>query len=153
MIVGRAMIAPMQCHYCANTGGELIWRNALLRVVLAAEPGYPCLIRVIANSHVAELTDLSVAERTAMFAALCAVEAAVRRTLHPLKMNLASLGNMVPHLHWHVVARFADDRHFPNAIWAAPTAVDGGERRAAALHGRQAELTAAIMAALDALQA
>jgi diadenosine tetraphosphate (Ap4A) HIT family hydrolase len=49
-----------------------------------------------------------------------AVEAAVRETMRPDKMNLASLGNMTPHVHWHVVPRFHDDRHFPNPIWAAP---------------------------------
>jgi diadenosine tetraphosphate (Ap4A) HIT family hydrolase len=32
-------------------------------------------------------------------------------------VNLASLGNVVPHLHWHVIARFADDKHFPQPIW------------------------------------
>jgi len=35
------------------------------------------------------------------------------------KMNLASLGNQTPHVHWHVVPRFRDDRHFPGPIWAA----------------------------------
>ena len=49
-----------------------------------------------------------------------AVEAAVRDTMQPHKMNLASLGNMTPHVHWHVVPRFRDDRHFPGPIWAAP---------------------------------
>jgi diadenosine tetraphosphate (Ap4A) HIT family hydrolase len=34
-------------------------------------------------------------------------------------VNLASLGNITPHLHWHVIPRFADDPHFPNPIWAA----------------------------------
>jgi diadenosine tetraphosphate (Ap4A) HIT family hydrolase len=37
--------------------------------------------------------------------------------LQPAKVNLAALGNVVPHLHWHVVARFAWDSHFPQPIW------------------------------------
>jgi len=45
----------------------------------------------------------------------------LRQALGPSKINLASLGNMVPHLHWHVIARFDWDSHFPNPIW--------GERR------------------------
>ena len=40
--------------------------------------------------------------------------------VNPDKINLASLGNMVPHLHWHVIPRFRDDRHFPEPIWGAP---------------------------------
>jgi diadenosine tetraphosphate (Ap4A) HIT family hydrolase len=47
------------------------------------------------------------------------VERLVIRYLQPQKINLASLGNMVPHLHWHVVARFDWDSHFPSPIWAA----------------------------------
>ena len=49
-----------------------------------------------------------------------AVEQALRKLMQPAKTNLASLGNMVAHLHWHVVARFADDRHFPGPIWSEP---------------------------------
>jgi diadenosine tetraphosphate (Ap4A) HIT family hydrolase len=49
-----------------------------------------------------------------------AVEAALRGLMRPDKINLASLGNLVPHLHWHVIPRFGDDPHFPAPIWAAP---------------------------------
>ena len=40
------------------------------------------------------------------------------RTCRPDKVNLAALGNAVPHLHWHIVARFAWDSHFPASVWA-----------------------------------
>jgi diadenosine tetraphosphate (Ap4A) HIT family hydrolase len=46
-----------------------------------------------------------------------AVESALRARLTPTKMNLAALGNATPHLHWHVVPRFADDTHFPQPVW------------------------------------
>jgi len=49
-----------------------------------------------------------------------AAEAALRRVTQPDKINLASFGNMVPHLHWHVIPRYAGDRHFPNSIWGEP---------------------------------
>ena len=42
----------------------------------------------------------------------------MRQVLNPTKINLASLGNMTPHLHWHVIPRFADDVNFPNPVWA-----------------------------------
>jgi diadenosine tetraphosphate (Ap4A) HIT family hydrolase len=47
------------------------------------------------------------------------VEQAVRETMQPDKVNLASFGNVVPHLHWHVIPRFRDDRHFPQPVWGA----------------------------------
>ncbi len=43
----------------------------------------------------------------------------MRELLEPEKINLASFGNMVPHLHWHVIPRFADDPHFPNSVFGA----------------------------------
>lgn len=50
--------------------------------------------------------------------AVYAVERAIRRILVPAKVNLASLGNQVPHVHWHVIPRFSNDAHFPLPIWA-----------------------------------
>jgi len=47
------------------------------------------------------------------------VEAVLRELLAPEKINLASFGNVVPHLHWHVIPRFSDDPHFPNSVWSA----------------------------------
>ncbi len=46
------------------------------------------------------------------------VEDAVRDVMQPDKVNLASLGNKTPHMHWHVIPRFKRDRTFPDAIWA-----------------------------------
>ena len=46
------------------------------------------------------------------------VERCVRQVMQPDKINLASLGNMVPHLHWHVIPRYADDAHFPDSVWS-----------------------------------
>jgi diadenosine tetraphosphate (Ap4A) HIT family hydrolase len=51
---------------------------------------------------------------------LAILERCLRQHVSPDKINLASLGNQVPHLHWHVIARFAWDSHFPAPVWAAP---------------------------------
>ena len=112
----------MACELCEGDGGELIWRDEQCRVVCVQEPGYPGFCRVIWNAHVAEMTDLDGSERTRLMRVVFAVEAGLRALLRPEKINLASLGNLVPHLHWHVIPRYRDDRHFPNAIWA-----DGAE--------------------------
>jgi diadenosine tetraphosphate (Ap4A) HIT family hydrolase len=77
------------------------------------------MCRVIWDRHVKEMTELAPAERERIMRVVFATEQALIATVQPDKVNLASLGNQVPHLHWHVVARFRDDPHFPGAIWGA----------------------------------
>jgi diadenosine tetraphosphate (Ap4A) HIT family hydrolase len=110
----------LTCEFCASPGGPVLWQNDLCRVVRVDEPDYPGFCRVILNRHAVEMTDLLPAERDALMHVVYAVEAAIRETLGADKMNLASLGNMTPHVHWHVVPRFTNDRHYPGPIWAAP---------------------------------
>lgn len=131
----------MSCELCDADGGVVLWRDDLCRAVRPAVDGYPGFLRVIVNRHAKELTDL--AERDRLMRVVFACEAALRQLYRPDKINLASLGNVVPHVHWHVIARFADDAHFPDAIWAAP-------RRQAAPRPAVADeaLARAIMAAL-----
>lgn len=109
----------MNCELCTNDGGELIVKTDKLRVVLIDDANYPGFCRVIWNAHVKEMTDLVIADRSALMQAVCKVEQAIRDVMQPHKINLASLGNMVPHLHWHVIPRYLDDAHFPNPVWAA----------------------------------
>jgi diadenosine tetraphosphate (Ap4A) HIT family hydrolase len=107
------------CVFCDEEGGRQLWRDARCRVVLTDEP-FAGFCRVIWNAHVREMTDLSAVDREHCMRVCFAVESALRARLAPLKMNLASLGNQVPHLHWHVIPRFADDSHFPGPVWSSP---------------------------------
>ncbi len=108
------------CELCITPGGELLWRDDFCRVVLIDDVDYPGFCRVILNAHVKEMSDLSEARQTQLMRAVFATESALRETLKPDKINLASLGNMTPHLHWHVIPRFTGDRHFPHPIWSTP---------------------------------
>jgi diadenosine tetraphosphate (Ap4A) HIT family hydrolase len=87
-------------------------------VVIADEP-FAGFCRVVWNEHVREVTDLVPADRAHLLRVVFAVEEALRSLLSPDKMNLASLGNLTPHVHWHVIPRFADDSHFPQTVWGA----------------------------------
>ncbi|MFZ5549924.1 MAG: HIT family protein [Pseudomonadota bacterium] len=94
-------------------------RDSRLRVLRVLDaPDFPAFYRVVWQGHVAELSDLADADRAHCMAAVTAVERVLRGALAPTKINLAALGNMVPHLHWHVIARFDWDSHFPQPIWA-----------------------------------
>ena len=108
----------MSCVLCDTDGGELVWRGDKLRVIRANEAGFPAFYRVIWNAHAAEFSDLSASERQHCMAAVALVEQQLREQLQPAKINLAALGNRVSHLHWHVIARFGWDSHFPDAVWA-----------------------------------
>jgi len=80
---------------------------------------YPGFCRVIWRSHIGEMSDLAGPDRRHLMALVFATESALRRLYAPEKINLASLGNLVPHLHWHVIPRFRDDPNFPAPIWSA----------------------------------
>lgn len=107
------------CPLCDTPGGEVLWQDDFCRVVLANEPDYPGFLRVILNAHAKEMTDLARGDQQALLQVVLTAESALREVIAPDKVNLASLGNVVPHLHWHVVPRFADDPHFPNPVWGA----------------------------------
>jgi diadenosine tetraphosphate (Ap4A) HIT family hydrolase len=106
------------CEFCSRPCGEIVWRDSRLRVVAVDEPGYPGFCRVVWNAHVREMTDLAPDDRAHLMRVVFAVESAVRALMAPEKVNLASLGNLVSHLHWHVIPRFRDDPHFPQPVWA-----------------------------------
>lgn len=109
------------CPICASDGGALIVRTPSWRIIRVTDTSaFPAFYRVIWNAHVAELSDLTPAERAECLDTVVAVERLLRERLTPTKINLAALGNVVPHLHWHVVARFDWDSHFPQPLWAAP---------------------------------
>lgn len=108
----------MRCELCEQTGGELVWQDALVRVVLVDDPLYPGFCRVILQRHVAEMSDLAPAEQQRIMAVVFSVERVLRAVLRPDKINLASLGNMTPHVHWHVIPRYREDAHFPHPVWA-----------------------------------
>lgn len=119
--------AGKPCDLCALLAGfdagtgldALVWRDDRVAVVLVEEAGYPGFCRVVWHAHVKEMSDLGAAERGRVMDVVQQVELAQRAVLQPEKINLASFGNMTPHVHWHVIPRFVDDAHFPNPTWAA----------------------------------
>ena len=135
------------CPLCRQDGGALLWRGDRLRVIEVDDADYPGFTRVVWNAHVPEMTALAESDRERVMRAVYAVEQAQRDVLNPDKINLAALGNMVPHLHWHVIPRWRGDRHFPDAIWAAPRVA--ADAQGAAWHAYQARVRALLPAYRD----
>ena len=108
----------MTCSLCIPSPHAIrLWEDDFCRVVLLHDADYPAYCRVELLAHVKEMTDLAPNERARMMKTVFAVETAMRAVIQPDKINLASLGNKTPHLHWHIIPRFADDKHFPNSHW------------------------------------
>ena len=136
------------CVLCEGIGGRLVFEAPAFRVIHAEELGFPGFYRVIWRAHAAEFSDLSTADRAVCMEAVATVEQCLRNHLTSTKINLAALGNMVPHLHWHVIARYEWDTHFPAPVWAAAQR-DRDADREAAVAGQLAAAEAAMIAALS----
>ncbi|MGJ7614582.1 MULTISPECIES: HIT family protein [unclassified Variovorax] len=132
------------CVLCEGPGGRLVFESVKLRVIHADEAGFPAFYRVVWRDHAPEFSDLDAADRTLCMEAVAVVEQCLREHLAPAKMNIAALGNVVAHLHWHVIARFADDSHFPGSVWA-PAQRDRNAAREAAITERLPAAEAAMI--------
>ena len=144
------------CPLCSAAGGVLVAQTSHYRLIRADDASHPIFYRLIWQSHVAEFSDLSVPERLLCMEAVATVEQVLRQQLppdlRPTKINLASLGNVVPHLHWHIIARYDWDNHYPDPVWAtARRAPDAQQLQA--LQAQLPALDAALQAALAALAA
>jgi diadenosine tetraphosphate (Ap4A) HIT family hydrolase len=113
----------MTCPLCKSnihgqpTPHDILWQDSFCRVVLLNDADYPAYCRVELIQHIKEMTDLTPADRARTMKVVFAVETAIREVIKPDKINLASLGNKTPHMHWHVIPRFENDKHFPNSHW------------------------------------
>lgn len=137
-------VASPGCVLCQSAGGILVWQDADWRVIRAEEADFPAFYRVVLRRHVAEFSELAVTERQRCMALVVAVEQVLIDLLRPTKLNLAALGNLVPHLHWHVIARFDWDSHFPQPVW--------GERQRCVEPGAVERLAVTLTALDDAVR-
>ncbi|UVW29166.1 HIT family protein [Massilia sp. H6] len=106
------------CELC-ELAAPVAWSGPKFSVIIVDDASYPGFCRIIWREHVREMSDLEQQDRLLLNEAVYQLELAVREVMQPLKVNVASLGNVVPHLHWHVIPRYADDAHFPAPVWAA----------------------------------
>jgi diadenosine tetraphosphate (Ap4A) HIT family hydrolase len=137
------------CDLCASAGGVLLWHDRDWRVNPVADHAQPPFYRVVCQRHVRLFSQRDTAQRQRCLELVARGSLGLRDRLAPTKINLAALGNMVPHLHWHVIARFDWDSHFPNPVWGAKlrdASPAASERLAIPLE----QLDAAVVSALSA---
>jgi diadenosine tetraphosphate (Ap4A) HIT family hydrolase len=112
-------VKPIDCPLCQVDKTSLLYWHPRWRVIDAQDPLFPVFTRVIWHAHVKEMSQLSRIEREELMSVVFEVESVMRAQLAPDKINLASLGNQVPHVHWHVIGRWRDDASFPDSVWTS----------------------------------
>ena len=109
---------------------------ALCEVRLMDDANHPWLVLVPRVAGMVEIIDLAPAQRTQLASEIDAACRALKALFAPDKLNIAALGNAVPQLHVHVIARFTTDDAWPNPVWGR------GERVTYAQAQREARIEA-----------
>jgi len=92
-----------------------IYENSYIRVEVE-ESEIPWL-KVFAKAERREFSDCSIDEKNAIFTAIDVIEKEMLAYYKPTKINIASFGNYLPQVHWHVMSRFSEDSYFPEPMW------------------------------------
>lgn len=109
-------------HPTLQADTVLLGELPLCTTLLMNNRDYPWLILVPRRIGMRELHELAVEDQQQLLDESARVAALMQGLFHPDKLNVAALGNVVPQLHWHIVARFATDPVWPDPVWGA-----GGE--------------------------
>jgi diadenosine tetraphosphate (Ap4A) HIT family hydrolase len=101
----------------ADTAEILCWPLSLVLLMNARQ--WPWLILVPRRQGLREIHDLASADRVQLVEEIARAGRCLDRLFKPTKINVGALGNLVPQLHVHVVARSADDPVWPRPVWGA----------------------------------
>lgn len=101
----------------------------LCRVLLMNNSNYPWLILVPRREGVREIFELTEADQQQLLRESSQVSQALVKLVNPDKINIAALGNMVPQLHIHHIARFRNDPAWPAPVWGHSEAAPYSAKR------------------------
>ena len=108
------------CELCLTATLPILWQNNRFRVILVNNQNIKGYLRLELIEHVKEIHHLTPAIQSEMYKIMNIIENIVTDVYSPDKINLASLGNKTPHIHWHIIPRFTNDNFFPQSIWSEP---------------------------------
>jgi diadenosine tetraphosphate (Ap4A) HIT family hydrolase len=117
-------MATPDCPFCARLaqlhelpGDEVVWQFAHSVALLGQWQYYRGYCVLVSRRHATELSQLADPERRAFLDEMCLLARAIEECFRPHKMNYELLGNQVPHLHWHLFPRYADDPDRLGPVW------------------------------------
>jgi len=97
---------------------QIIWQNKNFKI-LRHDSNLPW-VKLFTKNPYKELSHIPKDLKVEMFDIIEKIELALIEVYNPDKINIASFGNMLPHMHWHIIARFTNDPYFPNTTWQEP---------------------------------
>ncbi len=106
-----------ELHPTLAADSVILGELPLSLVLLARDRQYPWLILVPRVSGMREIYELGEGGSQQLLRESCALAELMQRELKADKLNIAAIGNMVPQLHLHHVARFRGDAAWPKPIW------------------------------------
>jgi len=104
----------------ADTAFAADW--PLCRVLAMRDARYPWIVLVPRIAGAVEIFDLEAPDRTALMEEIARASRGLKRLSGASKINVGALGNLVPQLHVHVVARSPGDAAWPGPVWGQGTA-------------------------------
>ncbi len=116
-----------QLHERLMTDTLLVGEFPLCLLLLSRDANYPWTILVPKRADIKEIYQLNSADRNQLLYESCVLAEAMQGLFSPDKLNIATIGNMVPQLHMHHVARTKTDAAWPGPVWGAVTAIDYSE--------------------------
>lgn len=105
------------CSICSENKYPILWSDKNFRLCLIDDQNIRGYVRLDIIDHVKEMSQLDDTLRKMMYSIINTTEKILIDVFDPHKINLASLGNITPHIHWHIISRFKDDNFYPNSIW------------------------------------
>ena len=127
------MTDPFDLHPQLSADCSVVDDLPLCRLLLMEDANYPWCILVPRRAGIREIHELAEADQAALLREVTRLSMAMQEAFAADKMNVAALGNAVPQLHVHVIARRVDDAAWPRPVWGAVLrrAYAGDEREAA----------------------
>ena len=148
------------CPLCNNIrelpADNLVWQFPLSVAFLGPWQYYTGYCVLVSRIHYAELHQMPTAERPKFLEEMVTLERAIAETFQPRKMNCESLGNQVPHLHWHLFPRSIQDPDTLKPVWIAIARAEEDEGEKHRLHTgtlSRGEIIARLKSTLHQLQA
>jgi diadenosine tetraphosphate (Ap4A) HIT family hydrolase len=127
---------PFTLHPTLACDTVEVIRLALCHVLLMKDRRFPWLVLVPERESVREIHELPAGDRAVLIEEIAQASEALMRLVRPNKLNVGALGNIVPQLHVHIVARFETDPAWPGPVWGSGAAVPYPEEELEEMRGR-----------------